>query len=92
MNKKSTKKTITHQIFYFGHDGTYAWQIELPFRLNIGDNINYDLFFDRGLLIQGGKEDDELYKDLSTGFKTLRIDTIYIAYEETEIIKAFIKI
>jgi hypothetical protein len=87
MNKRSNKKTITHNIICEYDWEIYSWEIELPFRLNVGDTIQYDMFYGKGLLTLGGEENEELFNYLSEqGLH--KITEIIIKYDEIPYIDA----
>lgn len=85
----STRK-IKHLLFYFGSEDIYTWEIYLPFRLNVNDEIHMGLFFDRGALIEGGKEDDKLYH-LLYNKEFFQIQSIIVDFDKVEIVKVIFK-
>lgn len=81
-----SSENIRHLLFY----EEYVWEIYLPFRLHVNDEVHMDLFFDREALIEGGEENDELYHLLGNK-EVFEIQSITIDFDDVEVIRVRLK-
>ena len=78
---------IKHWIHFFEKGFFYTWGIELPFRLNQGDQIHHELFSFQGLMRNKETESDE-WAEFTADNEHLEVE--YIAIDHNAEIEAWL--